>query len=77
MRRLPSAVPRNRLIGLRDRCHAVFIEGNHDELMLHARGDAEVRDVWRRYGGDRTLAAGFVSWSALDVAVLVSRKRQV
>ena len=47
----------SRLLRLRACCRAVFIKGNHDELMLHAREDDQVRRAWIRYGGDATIAS--------------------
>lgn len=47
----------DRLIKLRRHCRTVFIKGNHDELMLHARYDVDVLATWRRYGGDATIAS--------------------
>lgn len=43
------------LIELKSRCHLVSILGNHDEMMLQARGDINALYGWREQGGYETL----------------------
>lgn len=43
-----------RLMELRDHCQAVFIKGNHEELMLGARTDSDVLRAWSLAGGNAT-----------------------
>lgn len=43
------------LVHLHDEGRLVALQGNHDEMMLEARGDLSVRRCWLRYGGVQTL----------------------
>jgi len=45
------------LIELAGRCHLMPIRGNHDQLMLDARRDADHLGLWLSLGGDATLAS--------------------
>lgn len=35
--------------------NAYILKGNHEDLALSARTDADVKEYWLRYGGDKTL----------------------
>ena len=43
------------LIDLERACPTVFVRGNHDELMLEARADTDVRNAWMSYGAVETI----------------------
>lgn len=43
------------LIKLRDACHLVCVQGNHDELMLDSRSDSQAQQRWNYQGADETL----------------------
>jgi serine/threonine protein phosphatase 1 len=43
------------LLELETRCRVVLIQGNHEQMMLDARGDEGARDFWERCGGIATL----------------------
>ena len=45
------------LLDLSGRCHLIPVRGNHDQMMLDARGDADQLAVWLTLGGDATLAS--------------------
>lgn len=45
----------DRLIALANRCRLVPIKGNHDLMMLNARGDADSYFEWFHVGGKQTL----------------------
>jgi serine/threonine protein phosphatase 1 len=44
----------DRLIHLQRSCNAVFIKGNHEEMMLRARSDLRVWRMWMANGGTET-----------------------
>lgn len=52
----------NRLLSLQNRCHLVALRGNHDQMMLDARNDAQARSEWLQVGGKATIA----SYATLD-----------
>ena len=43
------------LLALKNQCQFIFIQGNHEEMMLDALSGGEWVDDWYRYGGDTTL----------------------
>ena len=45
----------DRLIELQSRCRLVPLLGNHDWMMLEARGDAQTFRDWFHFGGEQTL----------------------
>jgi serine/threonine protein phosphatase 1 len=45
----------DRLLELRTRCRLVCLRGNHDQMMLDARGDPLALCTWLPYGGRQTL----------------------
>ncbi|MEM1209636.1 MAG: metallophosphoesterase family protein [Planctomycetota bacterium] len=47
----------DRMIALGRETRHVAIRGNHDQLMLDSRNDADELEVWRSLGGDSTLAS--------------------
>ena len=56
------------LLGLRDSCRAVFLRGNHEAMMLSARGDLLKTELWQSCGGAALLvsygAEGREDWAA-------------
>lgn len=44
-----------RVIDLKSRCRVDVIEGNHEEMILAARGDLKAQRYWERCGGVQTL----------------------
>src|SRR5262245_52670711 len=47
----------DRLIRLREDGLLVPLRGNHEQMMLRARVDPELRALWLRVGGEQTLAS--------------------
>jgi serine/threonine protein phosphatase 1 len=47
----------NRVIELQRLCKIVLIQGNHEEMMLAARSDAEAFNYWQNCGGANTLSS--------------------
>jgi serine/threonine protein phosphatase 1 len=45
----------DRLLELRSRCHLIGLRGNHEEMMLRSRLNADEHAIWLRAGGDATL----------------------
>jgi serine/threonine protein phosphatase 1 len=43
------------LIALQSRCRLVVIQGNHEEMMLHARDSREAYEMWYEVGGFATI----------------------
>jgi serine/threonine protein phosphatase 1 len=50
------------LLSLQNRCRLIALRGNHDQMMLAARSDAQVRSEWLQVGGRATIA----SYGTLD-----------
>lgn len=57
----------DRLIALRRRCNLICIRGNHEQLMLDARGGYDRLIEWRHSGGAATLASYGSSATLADV----------
>ncbi|MFN0052129.1 MAG: metallophosphoesterase [Planctomycetales bacterium] len=47
----------DQLLEWQARCRLVFIQGNHEEMMLNALGEGDWSDGWLRYGGAATLVS--------------------
>lgn len=45
----------DRLLALRSRCRLIALRGNHEEMMLCSRLNADEHAIWLRAGGDVTL----------------------
>lgn len=45
----------DRLLALRSRCHLIGLRGNHEEMMLRSRLNADEHAIWLRAGGGATL----------------------
>ncbi|HEY2589724.1 MAG TPA: metallophosphoesterase family protein [Tepidisphaeraceae bacterium] len=45
----------DRLLSLRSRCNLIALRGNHEEMMLRSRLNADEHAIWLRAGGDVTL----------------------
>lgn len=45
----------DRLLALRSRCNLITLRGNHEEMMLWSRRNADEHAIWLRAGGDATL----------------------
>ncbi len=58
----------DRLIALGRHLHLVALRGNHDQMMLSARHDAQVRAEWLGVGGDATLRSYGGSLNAVPPA---------
>ena len=61
----------DRLIDLQRRCRHIALKGNHDLMMLNARGNLAEFEEWLRCGGKQTLQSYRVepSWSIFADAV--------
>lgn len=45
----------DQLLTLRERTHLICLRGNHEEMMLRSRNNADEHAIWMRAGGDATL----------------------
>lgn len=69
----------DRLIALRQECHVVLIQGNHEELLYAARTNKEARKFWEACGGMEMLSSYHLGarleeippehWALLDTCV--------
>lgn len=51
------------LLELRKACTTVFLRGNHEVMILDARGDATKASLWQSYGGLETLVSYGVNYA--------------
>ncbi|MBS0260732.1 MAG: serine/threonine protein phosphatase [Planctomycetes bacterium] len=47
----------DRILQLQDECQLIFIQGNHEEMMLSGLTDEQMAQGWLLYGGQATLAS--------------------
>jgi serine/threonine protein phosphatase 1 len=45
----------DQLLALEKSCQLIFLMGNHEEMMLEAKGGGSIERAWLRYGGQQTL----------------------
>jgi serine/threonine protein phosphatase 1 len=50
-----SSLVIDELLGLHKSCSPVFLRGNHEQMLLGARGDSLKTNLWRSFGGVETM----------------------